>query len=680
MRMIVSTKGFKSGYGDLPLAVQNFFTVDGKLPEGEIEMASGVNVIAEFDASVAPANVKSSLSKIGLDKAQLEIDGTVEGMFGSETAVELAVEIDAPQSHGFKFLKLKDVKTEFFMKLSKDEEAMGFRTAVEMSQGKGKPTLEFDVDFELAEQDGQIEVRVAGGMKGDWKNAAGIKGLILENPFMTVGITETGSFDMLIDGTVIVGSEKVRAAADLVLSPEALGLPTAIAFAGTINKLAFNDLANHAKKHAQQKGGFKKLNAEFREVAFAFMTPGARLPADLEEELQIEGAGMALKAQFRLNNKELGSANGYALTEGMKVAGAISPFKLGPMDIKDATLDIQAGPAIEPKFAMTGDLALFKGFEEAYALDVEPTKFTFSSDTKFGGAFEAEMTATSKSASYATGNDFEFEALLAAKYSQIFRDLVQGALKGLKQADHQMAKAENDVKNAEKKVAGLKKQIASEKAKAKRLYDEAVKKINEAKAKVDKLQNTINYNKKKAHDLDRDARNDAKHHRLGKAAKEGTEKGAIKTAIAAEEASLKTAQWALDTAKKSVKVVPVDLAPKVVELTTALGTAEAGLKIAEDALKAARGINSGVEAAVKAVGSGLTALKINKLGAAGSIEGIVSGGKKGKKPVLIIDVAIHGTRHVYRESIDTIGNEFKKLAEEVAKEVANEILKVFKKA
>ena len=316
MRLIASTKGLKCAYDDLPLAVQNFFTAVGDLPAGDLELEQGVNVIAVFDPAVAPADVKKALGKIGLGSATLEIDGVVEGMFGGNPAVELTVDIDAPKGHGFKFLKLKDVKAEFFMKLSEAESALGFRTAIEMGHGSSK--LEFDVDFELVEQKGSVEVQVAGAMKGDWHNAAGIKGLTLENPFMSVGINETGSFDMLIDGTILIGSEKIRAAADLVLSPEAAGLPTAFAFAGEINKIDFNVLAKHAKKHASQKGGgFKKISAEFKDVAFAYMTPGAKLPADLEEELHIEGAGMALKATLLINNKELGSANGYFSTDGL---------------------------------------------------------------------------------------------------------------------------------------------------------------------------------------------------------------------------------------------------------------------------------------------------------------------------------------------------------------------------
>ena len=175
-------------------------------------------------------------------------------------------------------------------------------------------------------------MRVAGGMKGDWQNAASFKGFVLEALFTSVVITETGRFNMLIDGTVMVGGERVRASGDLAL------------------------------------------------------TPGERLPSDLEAEISIEGAGMALKAALWVNGKKLGGAGGFASTEGVKVNGKISPFKRSPFDLKDATLDIHSGPAIDLKFAVSGALALFKGYEQKYQLDLEPEKFRFSSDTKFGGA------------------------------------------------------------------------------------------------------------------------------------------------------------------------------------------------------------------------------------------------------------------------------------------------------
>jgi len=242
-----------------------------------------------------------------------------------------------------------------------------------------------------------------------------------------------------------------------------------------------------------------------------------------------------------------------------------------------------------------------------------------------------------------------------------------------------MSKAQNNVKNAEKKIKGLNHKIKTEEAKAKAAYNHAVRKIDDAKRKVDSLKKTIRYNKKKAHDLDRKAKHDAKHWKFGKSAKEGSEEAAVKTTIAAEETALKSANWALSTAKKSVKIVPVDMAPKVVALKTELGTAEAGLRIAEEALNDAKAVNGGVEAALKAINKDLSAFKINRIGAAGSLKGITSGGKEGERPVLVIDVTIHKKHHVYRESITSVKHEFEKLAKQIAKETAKEILKAFEK-
>ena len=96
------------------------------------------------------------------------------------------------------------------------------------------------------------------------------------------------------------------------------------------------------------------------------------------------------------------------------------------------------------------------------------------------------------------------------------------------------------------------------------------------------------------------------------------------TAIAVEEAARKTANIALNTARKTLKVVPVDAAPEVVALNTELSTGEAGLKTAQGILEVARGANKGVKVTVKAIGSGLTALKINKLSPVDSLTGIAS--------------------------------------------------------
>ena len=85
------------------------------------------------------------------------------------------------------------------------------------------------------------------------------------------------------------------------------------------------------------------------------------------------------------------------------------------------------------------------------------------------------------------------------------------------------------------------------------------------------------------------------------------------TAVAGEEAGRKTANRALNTARKTLKVVPVDAAPEVVALNTELSTGEAGLKTAQGILEVARGANKGVKVTVKAIGSS-TSFPAPKLG------------------------------------------------------------------
>ncbi|MCP3661268.1 MAG: hypothetical protein GY696_02040, partial [Gammaproteobacteria bacterium] len=658
---------------------QKFYTDEDTLQDGNLELSDGVSISATFDPSTTSSDVQKALSSIGLGKTSLEIDGDIKNMFRGSPSVELTVDIDTPGNHGFKILNIKDTKVEFFMSLSKEEAGLGFRTAVFLSQGKGKSDLEFDVDFGLKESESNIEVQVAGAMKGDWKNAAHIKGFTLENPYMSIGITETGSFDMLIDGTVIIGRERIRAATDMVLSPEALGLPTAFAVAGEIKKLDFNDLVTLSKKHAKQKdGGFKHMNAELKDVAFAFMTPGASLPADLEDELSIEGAGMALKATLLINNHKIASANGYASTEGMSINGKIDPFKLGALQLKDATLDIAAGPSVESKFEMSGDMVLFKGFEEKYLIDIEPSKFELESDTKFGGLFDAKIKIESDGLNFKSSKDVSFDAELATNYTKVFHQLVEGAIKGLKKANKDITNAENSVKSKRDHLTKLNNELAEAKKHAKSSYDHAVKEINDAENKVNKLQKTINYNNKKAHDYHNKAKSDAKHWKFASAGKDKVKEAALKTAVAAEEAALKSAKWALEKAKKADKVVTVDAAPKVVAIQAEIKTAQGALDVSVDFMNAAKAVNSGVADSLKVINKAST-LTINKLGVSGSVEGIISGGQKGDKPVLMADVTIHGSHHVYHVTITSYKTEFKKLADTMAKDIAKEIVNVFKK-
>ena len=111
----------------------------------------------------------------------------------------------------------------------------------------------------------------------------------------------------------------------------------------------FSSMLAQGLKAAKLKiGGLKKMKLEFRDIAFAFMSPGAKLPDDLKETFSIEGAGMALNGALWLKGKELGSVKGYASTDGIYFNGILEPFKIGPMELEDAELEIKVGPSSLP--------------------------------------------------------------------------------------------------------------------------------------------------------------------------------------------------------------------------------------------------------------------------------------------------------------------------------------------
>ena len=98
----------------------------------------------------------------------------------------------------------------------------------------------------------------------------------------------------------------------------------------------------------------------------------------------------------------------------------------------------------------------------------------------------------------------------------------------------------------------------------------------------------------------------------------------------------------------------------------------------EPLVLATHATNKGIEKTLKAIANGLTALKINSLEAKDSLKGLITAGKEGDSPTLIIDVDIHGKHHVYKENLEVLEKGFNELAKDVADDVAKELLKEFK--
>ncbi|MBP52279.1 MAG: hypothetical protein CMI27_03955 [Opitutae bacterium] len=680
MRLLSSTKGFQHNYEDLPEALQNFMDKT----EGDLQLLKGINLEVDFIPSKMSNDVKSALKAIGIS-GPLEISGTLDGVFGGKPGVDVSCALSESPKSEFTFIKSKaNVEENFFIKLKEEETDLGFSTSIQLPGGKNADPLTFDVTFELEARDTEVEVVVAGDMQGDWHDAMGIKGLTLENPYMSVGINETGAFDFMLSGIIMLGSTQVHGAADLVIEPEALFLPESLAFAGTLNKLDFGALTSHAAHLMTSKygkgmkdKGFQGFDAELRDLVFAFMTPGAKLPSDLESELSIQGAGVAMKASLFVNGKELGMAGGYASDQGIKFDGRIDPFTLGPLKLKDAEIDIQASASNESHFKMSGDFVLFKGFEDKYELELDPSDFRFYSDTKFGGLFDLSIDAeTTKGLKFDVSNDLIFDAALEG-YNEALKDGLKGVLKGLKDGDEKLKTAQNNVTKAQNSINSLKKQIKTAQAEAKAAFNSASKKIADAKGKVDKLNNTINSINGNIHSKKDQIKHDKKKMRYDKVTKEGIELGKLESELGSTIAAKKTADWALKNANKTVKIVPVDSSPKVIALTAELKTATETLKVAKGVLSAAQATNKGFESAANAIEKGTNLFEIERMMVSGSMKGITSVGKQGKTPKLSITCKLGNQMHTYTATIGPAENNFDHLVKGVLQDLAKDVIKLF---
>lgn len=546
--LIFSAVGYHGNISELPKISHTIF---GK-SSGSLSVPKGISLDGHFDPSHMNSSLKKALSTIGI-KTKVEVEGTLTGVFEGEAGVDIAVVLKQKSSNSFKFLKHSNAKEEFFIKLEGNEINMGINTEVKLDGGKRSHDLVFDASFELEARGSDVEVALKGSMTGDWRNAMGIKGLTIEDPMLEVGVTSEGGFDFLLNGTFMFGHEKVTIAADMVFEPEALYLPSALAFAGKINKIPFETLSEHGNtyskgKHGKslKKGGFHGFDAELRDVSFAIVTAGAHLPAKLASEMNIEGAGYALKAKLYAHGKELGEAAGYVSTQGISFDGKIDPFHLGPLHLKDAGIDIQAGPTIAPKFKMNGDIVLFKGFEEKYDLELGQKSFRFYTDTKFGGLFEVEIDAeTTEGLSFSSSNDLKFDATLKTAHHDIFKELMKDAIKGFENGDRVLKNDMKKVKDAKSKVSKLQDEIKKKKAEDKKNRDKVLKKVSSAKSKVDKINKDISSLYKKISSKKSQIHHDKKKWHFGSAAKHGIELGVLYTRLGSEKTAKKAADGVL---------------------------------------------------------------------------------------------------------------------------------------
>ena len=671
--IVISAAGINNPLSDLPTAArQAMEKIYGDDVSDRLHLTNGLNMVSAID----PSHFGKGLAALsGGGGKPIAFSGGIGGLFGGLPSIDIAAnipKINMPAS--MKFLELpKELQTSFFVRLEEEVASFGVElaTLLEMKTKYQKVKFDTTIDFE-ADSSGGLTIDVQGKTDSVWKNALGIKGFNLDpGTRMEFKVNATSEIDITFVAKSHIGDHEVDVTSSVGVIDGAVDKG---AFEGYVSELGLHDLIALTNAVAKAGGGKptdskKVANIKMTKVDFAFASPGVDVP-----EMQLVGGGMRLAGNlwFMLKEKPLGKFKAQIDGTGISISGKMSDFKVGPIGIKNTSVDMAASisPPNPPYFKINGEADLFKaklGAEYSAALN-NVSFHTFLNDAPLLVIdINAEIGTQKLSFSPAALAKFDM-SLKAELKSDIPKWLRTDGKKFVTKAFNSVAgeikKIESDLENAEKKVKTLDGKIKAARAqveKDKRKNDNSLKaaekKVTSAQNSVNRLNRDIKSLKGKIHGCHQAKRictwydvikRKCTHHKyvpdLGKIAKCEANNTRYGTLVAGKEVALKTSQGALTTAngvleglRKGNKFNTTDLDPRVSSLIVSRETAVEALHLAEAAAKGALKATDKMKSALD-IFSKSNAFVLKK----GLIQGSLSGMVKGKPVVVGMDYSILG--------------------------------------
>ena len=703
-KFFISTNGYSGKGSSIPSGIDLSGKAVGKKIKSTgskaiVQMAKGLNLMGIIDPKKLPAAIKKGLKVIGIVN-KVEITGGISGIFSGRPSFSLSGPLPVIPVSKFKFFGKTHNTPYFFLSLDVDGNTeFGYRSLIEIKEKNSKP-LVFEVDFGLKMSE-EPEVYVSAEMtKGTWKHPFGIHGFSLTDPYLKLGFVAEGEFDLCIGGTSHFAGKDLLLIADAKFLLDAGGLPDAVAFAGSLNSLSLSDFIKggsncaSAKKKKINHKGLPVKNIGFKDVAFAFMTPGASLPPKYEKKFHIEGAGIALAGKVLLNGNELGEIKGYCSTEGLYIDSMINAFKIGPVHTEKSEFKVKAVTNIStpPELYIKGGVNLFSKKDKIdLKLVIEENDLEFETELKIGKLVDIQLGAkTLHGFSFSPDNDFSMHASMNSNFMKAFKKLLTGKVsKGLSDLDSKykdsikdLNKKEKNLKSIKKKIDARQKEVDHKMAKLKKPFNDAVKKLNKLNKEKKHFMHDYHYYKKKKKNCSK-WRIDKKAYYEGKADWNWTKAKGLNIYIKTAKALVSSTGTAITEAGKHTD-------PKLVLLQSEYGTAKAAFETAKTFMEGLDATNNGINQGIKDISKGVSPFEITSIKLGGSLSGFIGKGKN--VPYLDIDMKIHGKRKKIRLScniqfLEHFGEKLagkieKKLEEDFNKtvnKIVNEALKFYKK-
>lgn len=601
----------------------------------QFNLDSGLIVAAVFEPG-STADSKKAFGKLGLGSGTFLL-GEVGGLFGGTPSVKIEAFLPSfGKPTGLpKFMAWPDsITPAFFVQLTEEAVEVGIEVDMNVKAGDNEITLATKLEMELTE--GDVSFDIEGEMDGIWDSPFGIKGLKLENVALKAGISVDGSVKLGFKGTTVIGPETISMAADIEPDPELLGIPKSIAFQGSITSLGALEIVELVEAIAGEKSKTSEAQIPFFElhnVTLAFATPGAEDP-----DLGIVSAGFAAKGSLAFMSYDLGGAQfSISETAGLVLKANVNPIHLGPIQIKNNSIDVALSTKTEPHFKLQGDVA-FLGLRETVIVDIEvPSIVKFEMDSDFGALGKGKLLLEGVGYNTKTGKhqnpDFIIDGSLTNSDFSKWLDTtvkthVDAVLEEVKKGFDAGLKV---LKSAEKKVNGLNSKIEKERAIVRAERNRTLNKLHQAEAKVNSLKGKAN---------------SAKSHRHHCHWYQAGCKIKYEAEYLAFSAARDVAEGVLHAIEKAIDVIPVDLDPRVAGIIVEKDTALVALKAAELAVEGVEEIDVLAEKIFNAAVDGIARTKplvINDL----SFKGSLAGSIKHDEPWLLnMDYAIFKQRIV----------------------------------
>ena len=563
-----------------------------------------------------------AFSRMGLSQERVILTGSIGGLFGGPTKLDLEVDLSAHSGakNQPKWMKSKPGVEAVFSMIATEADGnfdVEFGIGVDIIANVHGTELVFDAKTALEFEDEKIDIKIVAELKDKkgWKKPFGIPGFTLYDVGFDLGIDEDAAIHIGFDGSIKVSGDKLTIAADADLLPEALGAPQDIAFVGSATQVDMFFMEEIAL--AMIGGNFnidipKGILPTFTNVKFAFVTPGAQDP-----DLHITGEGFALAGGMNWLGHELGKMNvSVSPTKGLTAAGKIDDLNLGPLHLKNNNFSLKAGIKEIPELKLNSNVDLL-GFTEKVKVDFSKKGVKIAAHLGAGSAID--ITTVLKLSGIDIGAkhpDFKkADFYISGDFVLDIQKFVTGpAKKALDEIyddlDAAFKAGEKKVKAARKKVDGLTKKINAERAKVRKERAKAEARLKSAENRVNSLQSTIDDEWKHYHHC----------HGWGKwpcRIRYGIEIGGTKMAKAIADEALKLAE-------SLVSHFPIDLDPRVAVLIAERDTAKTVLNLALDIIKGADALYGFLEKATDKLVNHLGVdINIKKASFSGDLQGII---------------------------------------------------------